>query len=151
MKTDPGEWAFWDTSALLPLCCRQPASSAMRRLARSHRRIIAWWGSSVEAHGALRRLVRDGALDEEGLTQALARLALLRRSWAEVQPHDQLRELATRVLDQSPLRSADALQLAAALVACGERPRRRPFVCLDDRLAVAAAQAGFTVLPAARR
>jgi hypothetical protein len=46
-----------------------------------------------------------------------------------------------------PLRAGDALQLAAALVACGERPEALPFVCLDDRLRDAARREGFAVLP----
>lgn len=45
------------------------------------------------------------------------------------------------------LRSADALQLAAALVACDERPRGETFVSLDERLRNAAQREGFTVLP----
>jgi hypothetical protein len=39
------------------------------------------------------------------------------------------------------------LQLAAALVWCNERPRRRVMVCFDERLAAAAEQAGFTLIP----
>ncbi len=38
-----------------------------------------------------------------------------------------------------------ALQLGAALVWCREKPRRRPFVCFDERLGKAAPQAGFSV------
>jgi len=38
-------------------------------------------------------------------------------------------------------------QLAAALVWCQERPRRRSFVCFDDRLSLAAEKVGFAVYP----
>jgi predicted nucleic acid-binding protein len=44
------------------------------------------------------------------------------------------------------LRAADALHLAAALVACEERPHLLPFVTLDGRLEDAARREGFTVL-----
>ena len=43
------------------------------------------------------------------------------------------------------MRAADALQLAAALVATGERPGDLPFVTLDHRLAEAARREGFSV------
>jgi predicted nucleic acid-binding protein len=138
---------FWDTSAVVPLCCRQSPSSAMRRLLRAHSRMVAWWGTVVEAHGAFSRLLREGAFTEKERTQALYRLAALRRSWFEVQPVERVRSLAEAMLDRSDLRSADVLQLAAALVACNEKPRKRAFVCLDERLAAAARQAGFVALP----
>jgi len=38
----------------------------------------------------------------------------------------------------------DSFQLAAALVWCQEKPRRRPFVTADERLAKAAEKAGFS-------
>jgi predicted nucleic acid-binding protein len=41
----------------------------------------------------------------------------------------------------------DALQLAAALVACGDDPYILPFVTLDHDLAGAARAEGFTVQP----
>jgi hypothetical protein len=52
------------------------------------------------------------------------------------------------VLASHPLRGADALQLAAALVWCDEAPQGDTFVCLDERLKEAARREGFGVLPA---
>jgi hypothetical protein len=54
---------------------------------------------------------------------------------------------ARRLLAAHPLRAADALQLAAALVACDERSDMLAFVTLDDRLAKAARRGGFVVVP----
>lgn len=45
-----------------------------------------------------------------------------------------------------PLRAADSLQLAAAIVVADGAPRALPFVTLDDRLALAADKEGFPVL-----
>lgn len=45
-----------------------------------------------------------------------------------------------------PLRAADAVQLAAALVWCRERPRNRPFVCFDRGLAASGTVLGFRVI-----
>ena len=44
-------------------------------------------------------------------------------------------------------RAGDALQLAAAVIACDERTGLLPFVTLDDPLAEAARREGFRVLP----
>ncbi|HXG68040.1 MAG TPA: hypothetical protein VNO70_23290 [Blastocatellia bacterium] len=65
---------------------------------------------------------------------------------ARITPGDRLREIARSALLQYDLRTADAVQLASALVWTKEHPRRRPFVCLDARLAAAARQAGFDVI-----
>jgi predicted nucleic acid-binding protein len=141
------ERAFWDTSAIVPLCCQQDMSQEIRRLARRIRRVGAWWGTTVEAHSAFSRLVRDGKLTGRGLQHAIARLKVHRASWVEVLPSDRLRELAERLPEQLGLRALDSFQLAAALVWCKEQPRGRLFVCCDARLADAATRAGFDVVP----
>ena len=56
---------------------------------------------------------------------------------------------AMRLLTAHPLRPGDALQLAAALSWCGEKPAGAGFVCLDQRLREAAQREGFEVLPGA--
>jgi hypothetical protein len=52
-----------------------------------------------------------------------------------------------RLLRVHPLRAADALQLAAVMIATEENVRRVPFMCFDDRLADAARLEGFEVNP----
>src|SRR5205085_11898054 len=52
--------AFWDASAIVPLCCSQPAIGHGRKLLRDVRRMVVWWGTSVEARSAFARLVREG-------------------------------------------------------------------------------------------
>jgi len=143
MKT---ETAFWDSSAIVPLCCNQPTTQVVRQLARRHRRIVVWWATSVEALSALTRLLREGELNEVGFERAVDRLAALRRYWSEIQPTERVRSLAESVLKLYVLRASDALQLAAALVWCNEKPKRRPFICFDKQLAEAAKRAGFSVL-----
>lgn len=146
-KAAGAERAFWDTSAIVPLCCYQPASQELRRIARRVPRAVAWWGTTVEAHSAFNRLVRDGLMTERGLTQAVARLDAQRRAWVEVLPSDRVRDLAEALPRQYGLRALDSFQLAAALVWCREQPHGRLLVCCDARLAEAAAKAGFDVLP----
>ena len=65
-----------------------------------------------------------------------------------VSPSDELRRRAARLLAVHPLRAADALQLAAALLWCEEQPHAEGFVSLDAKLRDAAHKEGFSVLPA---
>ena len=137
--------AFWDASALVPLCVRESTSQQ----AQSHLRKYApavWWGSPVEVHSAISRLHRQCQLNDAGKLGALARLGVLRNGWKEILPGDEVRELAGNLLDRFALRSADSLQLAAALTWCQQRPSKRVFVCADSRLSGAAESAGFSVL-----
>ena len=59
-----------------------------------------------------------------------------------------MREAAKRLLRVHDLRAADSLHLAAAFVAAETRPSSLAFVCLDDRLRLAASREGFAVVPA---
>ncbi len=139
--------AFWDSSAIVPLCCAQSGTAQGRRLLADLGRIVAWWGTPVEARGAFARLVRDGDLTPVQRVNAIKLLDQLRRSWDEILPTEAVRVIAESLPDDYALRAGDAWQLAAALVWCRERPRRRPFVCLDQRLAKAASDMGFTIHP----
>ncbi len=138
--------AFWDASAIVPLCVYQPATGTLGRLVRKHGRLVVWWGTTVEVRSALSRLARERAMRDEGHDRALARLAVLRRTWAEVLPTERVRSLAEEMPRQYDIRVGDAWQLAAAVVWCKERPRQRPFVCFDRRLAEVAARVGFAVI-----
>jgi len=138
--------AFWDTSAIVPLCCYQTQSAQASRVGRLYARRTVWWTTRVEAVSSFHRLLRDDELTREGLEQALERLSRLRQSWNEVQPADEIREIAERLLGVHRLRAADALQLAAAQVWCRHLPRGRHFVGADGHLSRAAETEGFTVL-----
>ncbi len=74
------------------------------------------------------------------------RLGLLAASWVEIEPVEQVRRRAIRLLRLHPLHAADALQLAAALTAADEDPQRLDVVSSDDRLSAAARREGFRVL-----
>ncbi len=139
--------AFWDSSAIVPLCCARSGAAQGRRLFADLGRIVAWWGTPVEARGAFARLAREGDLTSRQRDKAVTLLDQLRRSWDEILPTEAVRLIAESLPDEYGLRAGDAWQLAAALVWCRERPRRRPFVCLDRRLAKAASDIGFTVHP----
>jgi predicted nucleic acid-binding protein len=104
----------------------------------------------VEVHSAICRLHRDKEISDLDKQGAVARLRLLNRGWREILPDDQVRDLATQLLDTHSLRAADSLQLAASLIWCEQRPSKRNFICGDQRLAKAANSAGFSVLELSR-
>lgn len=138
--------AFWDTSALVPLCCFQPQSAQARQVARTYSRQVVWWGTIIEAVSSLNRLTRENALTVAESRQAFARLDYLRSRWNEVQPTEEVRERAERLLRIHRLRAADALQLAAALIWCDDRPRGRALIGADGNLSEAAGAEGFTII-----
>ena len=142
----PTDTAFWDTSALVPLCCRQAASLRARQLRRNYARVAVWWGCQVEAHSALQRLRAGSLLSAGELQWGSQRLEVMCGGWLEVKPVEKVRVLAVTLPAVYSLRALDSFQLAAALVWCQERPRQRHFVCFDEKLAEAAGKAGFTVV-----
>ena len=139
--------AFWDTTAIVPLCCSQAETARGRRLHRELKRMVVWWGTPLEARSAFARLVREGYLTPEERARAIRLLAQLRGAWDEILATEKVRSLAEELPDAHGVRAADAAQLAAALVWCRERPRGRALVCFDQRLRTAATTLGFSVRP----
>jgi predicted nucleic acid-binding protein len=137
--------AFWDSSALIPLCVQERTSNKVKTLAKQFTPVV-WWATTVELHSAIARLHRSGEFDDAGRRAALNRLSVLGRGWREVLPSDKLRDQAGFLLDTYSLRAADSLQLASAMIWCQQRPARRMFVSNDPRLCEAAAQAGFAIV-----
>jgi uncharacterized protein len=137
--------AFWDSSALVSLCVRQPASPRAHSL-HSRFQPVVWWGSLVEIQSAFCRLCRDGDITQAERQDAQSRLRLLSAAWREILPGDRVREFAFLLLESYPLRAADSLQLAAAMIWCDQNPAGRRFICGDRRLSEAAESAGFLVL-----
>jgi predicted nucleic acid-binding protein len=137
--------AFWDSSALIPLCVQERTSNKAKTLAKQFAPVV-WWATTVEIHSAIARLHRCGDLDDAGRQAALNRLSVLSRGWREVLPSDKLRAQAQVFLDTYSLRAADSLQLASAMIWCQQRPALQRFVSSDVRLCQAAAQAGFAIV-----
>ena len=138
---------FWDSSAILPLCLREPRTAALKNLVEKDKAMVAWWVTPTEGFSAFARLRREGILTSTGEEQARFVLMSLATEWTEVVPSTLVRERAARALLIHPLRAADALQLAAALVWANGHATGYSFVCLDQRLRAAARQEGLGILP----
>jgi predicted nucleic acid-binding protein len=138
---------FWDSSALVASIVEEPTSETLGRFLREDDSVAVWWGTWVECAVAISQLLREGKLTGEDEEEARASLDLLAEDWREVQPTDEVRLLAALLSQRHPLRAADALQLAAAFVWRESATEDEGFVCLDDRLRLAAQEEGFTILP----
>lgn len=137
---------FWDASAVVPLLQAEPVTAGCRSVLAEDTAVVVWWGTEVECVSAIGRQERSAALGAEQVEEALRQLAELSQRWLEVQPVGSVRTTARRLLRVHPLRSADALQLAAAIVCAEGEPEMLPFVCLDHRLTSAARREGFRVI-----
>lgn len=138
---------FWDSSALVSLFIDESPSAAVRALYATDPVTVVWWGTPVECASAVARRSRVPGTDSDAVRRGFESLTLLQATWQEMAPDESIRDLAVRLVSLRDLRAADALQLAAALVAAVGRPQELEFVCLDDRLRFAAAQEGLAVLP----
>ncbi len=138
---------FWDSSAIIPLCLREKRSEAMKGLMKDDEDIVVWWTTRIECLSALSRRQREGVLPSGDEAKARTVLSALAATWSEVQPTETVRLRAERLLSIHPLRAADALQLASALIWAQEAPRGLDFVCLDQTLREGALKEGFSVLP----
>lgn len=88
----------------------------------------------------------DAAMVLWTLMAAAERLATRRfRSAVFIRDVETAKDVARNLLQAHPLRAADALQLAAALLWTSRKPMGRVFHTFDVRLADAARKEGFTV------
>ena len=136
---------FWDSSAIVPLLVGEATTEAMRAIAQEDPVMLVWWATEVECVSAIARLVRQDDLSNDATLVALERLDALAEGWSEVQPVQPVRRAARRLLRVHSLRAADALQLAAAVVAAEGHPASLEIVTLDDQVTEAARREGFVV------
>jgi uncharacterized protein len=126
---------------------REAASAKVEPLLQRDPEMAFWWGSPLDWWESLLAAQRQGRISAAGLQQARGVLDHLRTGAFEVQPTEELRARALRLLAVHPLRAAEAVELAAALIWCRERPHGAGFVSLHPPLRLAAALEGFRVLP----
>ncbi len=137
---------YWDSSALVPLIHEEAASDRVRGWLREDPVVATWALTRLEIAAAIERLVREGRMDAAGRRSALDLLARLSSSWHEVNDVAAVRTRALGLVARHPLRSADAAQLAAALLIADPDPSSVQIVCLDARLCEAGEREGMRVL-----
>ncbi len=138
--------AFWDASALVPLCVRQGVTPRAISLYKTYDASV-WWATPVEIASALARLVRMSLLDTHDWAEASKLAKGLAGWWSVIQPSDALRATAMQLVDRYDLRAADSFQLAAAFEWCEHDPQGRVFLTTDQKLREAALLSGFDAQP----
>lgn len=138
---------FWDSSAIVPLFISEPSSRRLRALLASDPDVALWTLTEAEVVSALGRRQRAGDLGDAAAIAAERELDRALDVWVVVGDVTGVLRTARKLLKLYRLRTADALQLAAATLLSENRPEILPLVTLDDRLAEAARREGFPVLP----
>ncbi len=139
---------FWDSSAIVPLLVNEPKTKEAQDILKEDRNITVWCLTYLEATSALNRRLRSEEIHFGHYRAGEERLKRLHLSWDQILFSDRLVKLSARLLRTHPLRTADSLQLAAALIAGGSDPSQVSFLSYDDRLNEAAVKEGLRVLVA---
>jgi predicted nucleic acid-binding protein len=137
---------FWDSSALVSLLVDEVDSAARGELLKLDPEMAVWWATSVECESAMQRRIREGSMNVAAARTARERLAFLSDAWHEVAPSSAVRKLSLRLLRTHPLRAADSLQLASALVLEAGGIADLRFACADQRLLAAAELEGLVCI-----
>ena len=137
---------FWDSSALVPTVVLEAATSRVRRWMAEDGDVVIWALTRVELRSAFARLRREAPKRTAELLAARRALLAGAERWAEISAVDLVRGHAEQVVERYPLRAADALQIAAAIVASDGDRTSLDFVTLDRAQAEAAEHEGFHVL-----
>jgi predicted nucleic acid-binding protein len=145
-------WYMVDTSALVKYYHPEPGSPRVIVIADDPANIlfISRIGL-VEIHSALARKVRTGALEALAFQQSLRRFYadIRARKFRLIRPTTMYERQAIRLLVRRgpsfPLRTLDALQLAAALW-LKDQQQLDHFLCADARLCESAQQEGLSVI-----
>jgi predicted nucleic acid-binding protein len=134
--------AFWDASALVPLCVTQSLTPKSIVLYQSYEAVV-WWATPIEIASALARLVRMQQLDTGGWVKSRKLAEALADSWSVIRPSQTIQENAIQLVNRFGLKAGDALQLAAALNWCEDSPKGAVFLTADQKLRDAAVISGF--------
>jgi predicted nucleic acid-binding protein len=137
---------FWDTSALVPLLIREGTSDSVLRIIQEDPEMAVWWGTETECLSALARREREKQLNHRDIAAAERDLNQIMAGALEILPSQELRRHARRLLMTHPLRAADSLQLAAAMILAGDQPSQVTIITFDQNLVACAQREGFITL-----
>ena len=107
---------LWDTSAIIPLGLQEQRTALLKKNPEEDGAIAGWWATPIERYSAFARPRRENVLSSAEEDQARQVVLALAAEWTQVEPSLAVRENAARAILLHPLRAADSLQLAAALV-----------------------------------
>ena len=135
---------YYDTSALVKQYLQEAGSKLVLELLKSGEKVYTASLTYAEAHAAFSRRTREGRLTRETTKRLALRFDKDWESYDIVVLSENVFRLARQMLYRHPLRSADAIHLASALLLARTSPRSSwSFVCADGRLCDAAKSEGF--------
>ena len=135
---------YYDTSALVKQYLQEAGSKLVLELLKSGERVYTASLTYAETHAAFSRRTREGRLTRETTKRLALRFDKDWESYDIVLLSENVFRLARQMLYRHPLRSADAIHLASALLLARTSPRSSwSFVCADRRLCDAAKSEGF--------
>jgi predicted nucleic acid-binding protein len=141
---------YFDTSALVKQYLQEAGSKTVLELLKTGDKVYTASLTYAETHAAFSRRTREGRLTRETTRRLALRFDRDWESYDIVLMSDDVLTLARQLLYRHPLRSADAIQLASALLLARTAPTDRwAFVCADRRLCDAAEAEGFHPIDAA--
>jgi predicted nucleic acid-binding protein len=137
---------FFDSSAIVAAYAKQPESPKVRRLLAREATAVSRL-SEVETVSAFSRLARDAAISWDQRVAAIEAFLTDLETWEIVEVTLQVTAEARSILRVHPLRAADAIQLASALVLQSRiGTPLDAFVAFDARLLAAARAEQLTVV-----
>lgn len=135
---------YYDTSALVKQYLQEAGSKLVLELLKSGEKVYTASLTYAETHAAFSRRTREGRLTRETTKRLALRFDKDWESYDIVVLSESVFRLARQMLYRHPLRSADAIHLASALLLARTSPRSSwSFVCADGRLCDAAKSEGF--------
>ena len=137
---------YWDASALVPLFIEEASTAEVEAWRAADPGITTWMMTRVEVISGIARRKREWPELLPRWNRAIREVHEVASRWIEIYDAVAARLHAERLVMEHPLRTADALQLGAALVAADGDPQSLELVTLDNRLAEAARREGFPVL-----
>ena len=135
---------YYDTSALVKQYLQEAGSNRVLELLKSGEKVYTASLTYAETHAAFSRRTREGRLARETTRRLALRFDRDWESYDIVILSENVLRLGHQMLYRHPLRSADAIHLASALLLARTSPTARwSFVCADGRLCDAAKAEGF--------
>lgn len=135
---------YFDTSALVKLCVLETGTPLAVALWEGGDQLVTSRIADLEVRSVLAAAERIGRIDAAPASKARARWDELWPGLAKVEVTPELTAHAGELADRRPLRAADAIHLASALLF---KDVETLVAAWDRRLANAARAEGLTVLP----
>lgn len=138
---------YAESSAVLAWLLGEPGSDALREQLAAAEIVLASDLTLVECERVLIRARTRGRISEAAMADRHGRLVRVAEHWAVLALGDEIVHRARQPFPLEPIRTLDALHLAAALHARSLVPETR-LLSLDDRVRNCASELGFELLPA---